>query len=304
MMKRITLLLMATLAGVLFISAQEPTRVRFRVSVSDPSGRSVTGLKPENFRVRENGVERNVVSATLSDEPASVVIMIDVSDSFNKYMRREAVALITKGINELRSDSDYLAFAFGEKTYPLVGWGATRSQLKTTLAEVAEISTRGERSFLYDSLAAAISKADSGSHSRKLLIVASDGYDQGSKLGLKEIKKELMRSELTICALALAFQGSYEDTYGIETLKELVEITGGIRSFGKPDYYGQEFPDQLRSLLQSEYVISWESAITKTDANWRKVKIEVAVPELKKKGSDLKVLYREGYFPDALRVEK
>jgi predicted RNA binding protein with dsRBD fold (UPF0201 family) len=58
-------------------SAQAPTQIY--AQVLDPSGKPVTDLQPADFEVRENGVVRKLVGATLANEPMRIALLVDTS---------------------------------------------------------------------------------------------------------------------------------------------------------------------------------------------------------------------------------
>src|ERR1044072_73529 len=51
------------------------------VTVMDRNGRYVPLLKKENFRLQENGVEQKIAYFATTDEPFSVILLIDTSGS-------------------------------------------------------------------------------------------------------------------------------------------------------------------------------------------------------------------------------
>ena len=53
------------------------------VSVTDPSGSSVTGLERDNFRIFENGTAQQIVRFASEDVPVSIGAIFDVSESMS-----------------------------------------------------------------------------------------------------------------------------------------------------------------------------------------------------------------------------
>jgi Ca-activated chloride channel family protein len=51
------------------------------VSVTDPSGRNVTGLQRENFRLLDNKQPRDIASFSREDQPVTVGLVFDCSRS-------------------------------------------------------------------------------------------------------------------------------------------------------------------------------------------------------------------------------
>src|SRR4051812_21318486 len=57
------------------------TRISVPVSVSDREGRYISGLKKDDFTVLQNGKEQKIVSFATEDEPVSIALLIDTSES-------------------------------------------------------------------------------------------------------------------------------------------------------------------------------------------------------------------------------
>jgi hypothetical protein len=53
-------------------------------------GRTVAGLRKEDFIVRENGVARPVVHLATDKEPMDLLILLDISGSMGPHLRRLA----------------------------------------------------------------------------------------------------------------------------------------------------------------------------------------------------------------------
>ena len=64
------------------------------VTVTDPYGRSVTGLESSNFRVFENNIEQEVVTFSSEDSPISVGVIFDNSGSMTDKIGRAREAVI------------------------------------------------------------------------------------------------------------------------------------------------------------------------------------------------------------------
>jgi len=54
------------------------------VTVTDRKGRAVTGLKPENFRLLEDGAPRDILSFGSEDTPISLGVVFDASGSMKR----------------------------------------------------------------------------------------------------------------------------------------------------------------------------------------------------------------------------
>jgi hypothetical protein len=185
---------------VLCAGAQDLRRTSFRVNVTDKYGRSIGGLKPENFRVRVNDAETKVVAANIDEAPASVTILIDISDSITKRRRQWAITSAWKLISVANRNNEYSIIAFGKTVYPIAGWETPRDKIKSKLEELGNLKIGGGNTGLYDGVIAGIEKANSGNFGRKVLVVYSDGVDTASEAEWSNIKSKVRRSDLTVFA--------------------------------------------------------------------------------------------------------
>lgn len=83
-------------------------------TVLDGSGKYVTGLKQEDFRIIENGVEQEAVLFESTGKPSSVLLLVDRSGSMSERSRavNKAVNLFIK---HLRADDLLVIATFADK---------------------------------------------------------------------------------------------------------------------------------------------------------------------------------------------
>jgi VWFA-related protein len=305
-MNRIVTFIVIALA-VFTVRAQETARVQFRVNVTDKYGRSMSGLKPENFRVRENDSDRKVLSATITDQAASVTILIDVSDSITPKLRQAMIRSASKLITEGNPGNDYAMIAFGVKTYPVADWKTPRETMKAKLEELGNLRIKGEDTGFYDGFSAGVKKASSGTLDRKVLVVYSDGQDNRSEARRKEIKALIKRSDLLIYCVSMtdvSQLGSPDFAEGQAVLDQLAMIGGGRAFFPRTAFEASEIAVRIADYLKFQYTIEWETTLPPADTKWRDVDIDGVVPDDKSGKLTVRILAREGYFPDYVRSVK
>jgi Ca-activated chloride channel family protein len=81
------------------------------VSVTDPAGKSVTGLDRENFRLFEDGIEQELVQVAEEAGPISVAMVFDVSGSMKKQFET-ARDTAMKFIGAAGKDDEFLLVQF------------------------------------------------------------------------------------------------------------------------------------------------------------------------------------------------
>src|SRR5687767_8066296 len=95
-------------------AAQSRPAQQVYVSVVDAKGEPVTGLGPDAFRVREDGMTREVLQAGPATEPLTVAFLVDDSQATTvaTQMIREAVETFIKS---LAGKAEMSLVTFGER---------------------------------------------------------------------------------------------------------------------------------------------------------------------------------------------
>ena len=278
---RIAVALAIAAAGT--VSAQTPSfstrieSVRVDVLVTQ-NGRPVTGLAPDNFEVRDNGVPQKIDLASYDEIPLNVVLALDLSGSLDAPQLRE-----------LRSAGKALLFGLkATDQAALVTFShivAERSALTPDLNRIRraldEASPSGQTSLIDAAFAGMmVGESDAG---RSLLIVFTDGVDSTSWLSADSVLEVAKRSDVIV--------------YGVEIgrarfsfLKDLTSATGGrtiaIESTQDLD---KTFEDILGE-FRHRYLLSY-SPQNVAAGGWHSLAVTV-------KGRNFTVRARPGYLSD------
>ena len=146
------------------------------VSVTDASGRPVEGLTSEDFRIFENGLEREVQYFGPSSAPYHVFLLFDTSGSTQHewgFMRRMVEGLV----DSLESQDRIAIGVFDARPTVLRGWSTPDRSTMTSLAPFVEGGERGGTTEFYRSVERIIEREFEDVAERKALIVLSDGRD-------------------------------------------------------------------------------------------------------------------------------
>ena len=172
---------LATLAG-----QQQDDKFRFRTSVelinvaatvTDRNGRFVPGLRREDFRIYEDGVEQQLTHFDRERVPVSLGLVLDTSGSMEGEKMRAANAALDRFLYDLLGDQDEVfLYRFDARPQLLEGWTVDRRRVS---AELRRIQPRGGTA-LYDAVAEALPLAAEGSRKKKAMLVISDGNDTSS----------------------------------------------------------------------------------------------------------------------------
>jgi len=161
--------------GALFRSAVEEVRVD--VLVTD-GRRSVTGLRPSNFELRDCGVVQTIENVDVSEQPFSVLLALDTSSSMEGASLRQLQDGATAAVDALRPGDRASIVTFNEAIARATPWTGDRASLGATIDQLRAAGTTS----LYDAATAAMLQRDPEPGRRNLLIVFTDGEDTSSWL--------------------------------------------------------------------------------------------------------------------------
>jgi len=255
--------------------------VQINALVADRSGKFVTGLTPEQFRVTENGTPQKITHFAAEEAPLEIVVAMDISGSMGIAIE-DLKAAVRQFVLKLKPVDQVTLVAFNEEMFVLTQRENDPAKLT---AAVDRLTTWGGTT-LYDAIIRS-NELLSRQQGRRSLIVFSDGEDQSSQATFAVVDRALRGSDATLFMVALG--RGREEANLRETLDALAEPTGGRALFAeKPSELGDAFA-QLLNELTNQYLLGFESTNTAKDGLWRRLEVEVP-------NTPYRVRARQGYF--------
>lgn len=171
------------------------TEVMLPVTVRDASGRLVSELTRDDFRVFEDGREQPLSDLALRQVPVDVILMVDASSSVATNLddfRRAAEGFAIR----LAVDDRISLIKFDDRVELLQDWTKSRFQLRRALARVEP----GMFTRFNDALLLAAKEQFAGeTKSRRAVIVLTDGIDSGrGETSLEGALQALLRSQVAV----------------------------------------------------------------------------------------------------------
>jgi Ca-activated chloride channel family protein len=204
--------------GLATVAAQQPQNegqsFRFRsavelinvtATVTDGSGRFVSGLREEDFRIFEDGQEQRITHFSNERVPVSLGIALDTSGSMAGEKILAAREALSRFLFDLLDPSDEVfLYTFDSNPDLVSGWTTDRQRLRI---ELGRIVPRGGTA-MYDTVAEAVPLAQSGRHRKKALVIISDGNDTSSRTDVREVKQLIRETEVLAYAVGIDGQAS------------------------------------------------------------------------------------------------
>lgn len=160
----------------------ETSLVAVPVSVLDRQGRFIPGLRREDFRVFENGVEQAIAYFEPSEKPFTVALLLDTSAStrFHLWEIREAAIAFAK---QLRPQDRVLVVTFSDEVLLLT---EATNDLEVVNAVIQTNANPGSATRLYDAVNLVIAERLNKLQGRKAIVLFTDGVDTASNLATYE----------------------------------------------------------------------------------------------------------------------
>lgn len=261
------------------------------VSVTDPLGRIVTGLRQENFSVFEDGVEQEIVYFASDDVPVSIGVIFDMSGSMADKIEKSRNAAV-QFFRTSNPQDEFFLVDFNDQAQLITPFTSNVDHLQDQLMYTAAHGMTA----LYDGVYLGLSQMRSAHYERKALLILSDGGDNHSRYTETDVRRFVQESDVQIYAIGLFDPGggaTPEEQHGPALLEDLTQMTGG-RMFVVQNL--SELPDiatKISMELRNQYVLGYIPSNRLHDGKWRKIKVKLRPP----RGLPPLSLYaRRGYY--------
>ena len=168
-------------------------------TVTDRSGRFVSGLRAEDFEIYENGKPQTVSQFDAERVPVSLGIALDTSGSMVGEKFSAAQEALGRFVDLLGPQDEMFLYRFDNAPRLVQGWTQDREALVRRLGSVRP----GGGTALYDAVAEAGPLAASGSKRKKALVVISDGNDSNSQTSVSEVRQLIRETEVLVYAIGI-----------------------------------------------------------------------------------------------------
>lgn len=251
--------------------------VLVNVTVTDSRNETVTGLAQENFELFEDKVQQEIRYFSNEDAPVSLGVIFDASGSMDEkaaFARDAAISFLKTSTRE----DEFFLVQFSDYAWLTQDFTTNVSRVESRLAS---LRTQGSTA-LYDALYLGLTKVTSGLHSRKALLLITDGVDNHSRYSRGDIRRFLREADVQVYSIDL----------GRALIGEFSEITGG-HSYRTSVNGLWETSRKIAAEMKNQYVLGYVSSNTTKDGTWRKIRVKVD-PAARK--GRLSVRAKDGYY--------
>ncbi len=281
--------------------------VNVLASVHDKRGALIPNLEKNDFTVLEDGKEQTIKYFTReTDLPLTIGLLVDVSGSQANLIGIERSAAEQFFYKVLRKKDEAFLISFGEESELLQDYTSSPKLLTEGLKELrvssgvsglhpGPVPTAGDPrgTVLYDAIYLAANEKLKTEVGRKVIVVITDGVDQGSRLTRNQAIEAAQKADAVIYSIYYVDPSAYGPFGfgggGEAELRKMSDETGG-RVFKVDRRHTLE--DAFRELqdeMRSQYAIGYTPTNDVKDGSYRKVEVRVA-------NKDYKAQARKGYY--------
>jgi Ca-activated chloride channel family protein len=263
------------------------------VTVTDPFDRMVIGLDQDNFRVHEDGVEQEITTFSSEDVPISLGVILDLSGSMTDKIGK-ARAAIMEFLKTANKNDDFFLIGFNAQAEVMASFTDDPEYIRNCV----RFASPGGPTALLDAVYLGLNYSRRSKHTKRALLIFSDGGDNHSRHNRREIKQLVREADVQLYAIGFYDPLGYpyktlEEMHGPSLLEELTEMTGG------QVYPGQHLEDlpaiaaKIGAELRNQYVLGYTPSNHVYDGRWRKIKVRLRPP---RGGPPLLVHAKIGYY--------
>jgi len=293
--------------------AQPPTaRATFRtsaqmvlvpVTVTDRDGKSVNGLRQQDFSITDDQKPQEISSFTSDDAPCSVGLVVDVSGSMKDGLSaaKKAAHEFLKAANP---DDEFLLLTVSTLPEAVSEFTADTDALERKI----ELAHPDGFTALIDTVYLALSHMREARQHRKALLVLSDGVDNHSRYSKGELMRVALEADVQVYTIILGnpsatatatvpFRPSMikkpgdqaADRQGPLLLEELANRTGGLHFRAVSDSDAKDAAIKASQTLRNQYVIGYQPPNYDMSGKWHRVHVKSSIPKVN-------VYARSGYY--------
>ena len=250
--------------------------VVMNATITDASGKAISGLQQKFFKVFEDGVEQEIVSFSSEETPFAAVILLDTSGSMEQRVTLARSAAI-QFLGGLRRDDNAAIYNFDSKVNLIQEFSNSRDLRDLFFDLKADGMTA-----LNDAIFTAAEQLSKRGEKRRAIIVLSDGADTISKKSSDKALQAASAADATIYTVDMSAiddnsKGRFQNQ-GV--LRNFAEKTGG-KFVATPGGVGMR--DAFKRIVEelgSQYTVAFHPGNNKKDGKWRSLELRVARPNL------------------------
>jgi len=274
------------------------------VTVTDHDGRTVEGLRADDFNLFDDRKPQKIISFSSDDAPCSVGLVLDISGSMQQTLSA-AKEIAQAFFGSANPQDEFLLLTVSTQPAAMPAFTTDTVALEESIG----FAQPGGLTALFDTVYLGLNRMREAQWPRRALLILSDGGDNHSRYSEKDLMSVALEADVQIYTIVvdngLAGLGTSITPYrpslikkpwdhagerqGPEILEKLSDLTGGLHFHVRNTDEAKEDAIKAGRSLRNEYVIGYRPPDSGTSAKWHRIRV-------KAKASNVHVHARNGYY--------
>src|SRR5687767_1982935 len=264
--------------------------VTLNVRVIDRNNRPINGIRQDEFKVFEDGVQQSIFSFTQEEVPVIYGLAVDTSGSLRPAFDQVINAAKTILDSNKPGDETFIErFISSDKIETIQDFTSSKDALMDGLDT---LYIEGGQTAVIDGVylaaehVANYKKSRDDDRRRRALIVVTDGEDRASYYAQEQLFRQLREQDVQI--YVIGFVNDLEAERGlirksprgkaVDLLNKLATETGGRAFFPQSISELPQIANEIVRDLRTQYVISYDPSNKTHDGTYRAIRVVVNQP--------------------------
>ena len=281
-------------------ASQQTNTVSLVVTITDKSGRYVSGLSKDQVAILDEDVPQQIGSFEKVNVPVSVAFLLDIPALKRADRVKLTRAALLRFIATSNSANEYLIAGLDGNSYAAKPFIRDLKSAGNDFDDVAKATPTGKNTLL-DALSFGIDKVKTGANRKRVIVFVSNDDGNALKRTMAELLESVKQNDVILYAIKLRdLIGSNLKSTAFE---ELTSTSGGKSFYPTTESELDDAFDILALELAHQYSLVFTPAnSTNTSSKWHRLQLSVKPLEIKEKSSGkitpipLFVRSRKGYY--------
>jgi Ca-activated chloride channel family protein len=268
-------------------------------TVRDKQGGFVKGLSKQDFTLKEDGKRQEITHfAREVDSPLMVALLLDVSGSVMRVLGAEKAAGRRFLGEVIRRGDQAMLVGFAQLIAVWQDLTPSVPDLQASLENAGPFPIGPEQelearprggTLLYDAIALVADKKLRRLPGRKVMVVITDGLDNGSIAHLDKALKAAQEADAVIYGIHYEEENTFANTgAGLSAMEHLAGPTGGQAFHVGPKMPLESVFNAITEEMRNQYALGYRPPDPNKDGRFHKLEVKAK--------SGLKVQARIGYY--------
>ena len=263
--------------------------VQMSATVVDETGRLVNDLDQDDFEVFEDGERQTLTHFTRERIPLSLGVVLDVSQSMFGQRIDDARLALDQFLAELLDPLDEVfVTVFNHEPSVAVPWTIGPRRVRNRLDGIRPYGGTS----IYDAMMEALLMFEFRVNQRAAVVLISDGSDTGSEADVRDVRRQLRRSDAFVYAIAIDAPDTraINDRVNPHALREITTESGGYTEVVRDSPELGPATARIAAELDHQYTLSYMPD-RPPDGSYRSIRVRV--PD-----GEYRVRTRRGYVAE------